>query len=103
MTTSAENARPTSSIATFSLVIGIGSLVLSFLVAAVPIIGFLGGLVALILGIMALREIKTQSFQGRGSAVGGIITGSLSIAWFLFAIFVLAPAVKNTFDAINNS
>lgn len=98
-----ENVSPKSSIATFSLVIGILSVLASFFLASIPGIGVLGGLVALILGIMALREIKAQGFQGRGSAIWGIVLGSISIAWFLLVVFVLGPAIKDVFDTINES
>lgn len=98
-TTETEKTAPKSSVATFSLVIGILSIVGSLFL---PASGLLG-IVALILGFMALREIKTQGFQGRGLAIGGIIAGLLGVGWYLFTVFVLAPAVARTFDTISSS
>jgi hypothetical protein len=65
-------------------VIGIVSLALSLL-----IFGALGGVVAIVLGGIALSRVKKSGRKGRGWAITGLVTGILSIvvAALLGAIF----------------
>lgn len=100
MNTQSEKTIEKSNIATFSLIIGIVSFLGAFFI---PILGLLGGLVAIILGVLALREIKAQGFQGRGAAITGIVLGGVGIAWFLIFTFVLGPAIADTFNQINDA
>jgi hypothetical protein len=52
-----------------------------FCLAPVP------GVVAVILGIIALRQMKTApNPTGRGLAIAGIVMGSVNLALFLFWI-----------------
>lgn len=77
-------------IAVASLVIGLIGVMLGLLCAApVP------GIIAIILGIIALRQMKTApNPTGRGLAIAGIVMGGVNLAFFLFGIlwFILSLA-----------
>jgi hypothetical protein len=68
-----------------SLVLGIASIPLLFLYGA----GFLFGIAALVLGIIALNQIKKQKKEGKGMAIAGIATGGFSILVCIIAIVVV--------------
>ncbi len=69
-----------------SLVLGILGLVL-----AVVVVGGVLGLVAVILGAVALGKIKRGEAGGRGMAIAGIVTGGL--AMLLAGLLLAAGAV----------
>ena len=77
-----------SGVAIASLIIGfIG--VMAGLICWMPV----PGIVAVILGIIALRQMKTAPDpSGRGFAIAGIVMGSINLAFFAFGIlwFVLS-------------
>lgn len=51
----------------------------------------LGAIVAIILGVVALNQIKQTGQQGRGLAIAGIAVGASVIAlWVIFVIFIVA-------------
>ncbi|MGH3953320.1 MAG: DUF4190 domain-containing protein [Mycobacterium sp.] len=58
-----------------ALVVGIIAILLSCTVFG----GFLGGLVAVVLGILAVRRVKRAEANNRGVAISGIALGSLAI------------------------
>jgi len=91
----------TNGIAVASMVVGIISLLFSW-IPIIGLIGFIGGIVAIILGIIALKKAA-----GKGLSIAGIVTGAMSvlcslvIAFFIFAgIALIGSAVvedsKNT-------
>lgn len=57
-----------------SLVLGILGLVTSFF-----LFGGVLGLIAVILGIVALSKIKKGEADGKGMAIGGLVTGAIAI------------------------
>ena len=85
--------RRTNSLAIVSLIAGIAGLTL------VP---FIGSIVAVITGHMSLSQLKTSGEEGRGIALGGLITGyvglGLAVLGLLFALAFL-PAL---FAVISN-
>ncbi len=83
-------ARPTNSKATASLATGIASLVLSWCC------GFgLVGIVAMVLGVKARREIEESGGvqQGDGLAVGGIVTGAIAVVLGVLVLLVVGIAI----------
>lgn len=64
----------TDGVAIAALVVGILSLLTSWFV-----LGGLGGIIALVLGLVALGRIKRNRSGGRGMAITGVVTGVLSI------------------------
>jgi len=77
------NTRPgPPGIAVASLVIGIIGMMVGLL-CAIPI----PGIVAVLLGIIALIQMKTApNPTGRGLAIAGIVLGGVNLVFFLFAI-----------------
>jgi hypothetical protein len=93
-------------LASGSLVTGIGSLLVSFVVALFALVGAAGGwgplaagafaVLALVvggssvvLGILALRQVRRSSaLRGRGLALSGLIVGALGVALTLLSILV---------------
>jgi hypothetical protein len=81
---------PTNGKATASLVTGVTSLVLSWCC------GFgLVGIVAVVLGVRARREIQDSggTQQGDGLALGGIITGAIAIVLALLILVMIGFAL----------
>lgn len=92
--TGAGYAQPvggTDGVAVAALVIGILSLLTSWFV-----LGGLGGVIALVLGLVALGRIKRNRSGGRGMAITGVVTGALSI---IIAIVVVVIGVSVFGDA----
>jgi Domain of unknown function (DUF4190) len=69
----------TNPLAIASLCCGIGQILL----------GLLAGIPALILGIIALGQIRTRGERGRGLAIAGIVLSSIGIALFIVVIVVV--------------
>ena len=99
MTTS-TNVVSKSGLATASLVLGILAAISAIFASG---IGFLLGLAAVILGALALRDIKAKGLQGKGWAIVGILLGALGVIWVFVVLFVLGPILANTFSTINAS
>lgn len=83
-------ARPTNGKATASLATGIGSLVLSWCCG----LG-LAGIVAIVLGVKARKEIQDSggAQQGDGLAVAGIITGAIAVVLGVLILVVIGVAI----------
>lgn len=84
----------TNGMAITSLVVAIVSFFLAFIV-----IGALGGVVAVVLGIVALRRVRDAGGAqgGRGLAISGIVVGGLSIligAALLVVFVIVGTAVE---------
>jgi hypothetical protein len=65
----------------------IAGFVLGVLSIIVPYIGFLLGIVAVILSALSLKEIRIRYEQGRGLAIAGLVCGI--VGTLLYAIFIL--------------
>ncbi|CQR46410.1 hypothetical protein BN1058_00670 [Paraliobacillus sp. PM-2] len=72
----------------------IASMVLGILSILVPWIGFILGIIAIVLANKAFKEVKQHQLGGRGMAVAGLTTGIIAIALYglmiLFTILGLA-------------
>ena len=85
-------SRPQSSngLATASMIVGVVGLILGFCFGPIP------GIVAVILGLVALGQIKKapQTSGGKPLAIIGIVTGSLNIVFYgLMFIFWIIGAI----------
>jgi hypothetical protein len=80
-----------------ALVVGI----VGFLLAVIVIGGVLG-IVAVVLGIVALGRVRRGEANNRGVAIGGIVTGALAIV--LAGVIIAAGAAfwAENEDEINN-
>ena len=72
-----------------SLCVGIAGLPLSFFCGVLG----LAGIVAVILGVIALNQIKQTGQDGRGLAIGGIVVGGISTLLAVILIVVFAAAI----------
>jgi hypothetical protein len=75
----------------------IAGFVLGVLSIIVPYIGFLLGIVAVILSALSLKEIRIRYEQGRGLAIAGLVCGIVgtllyAILILFFVIFIYAAA-----------
>jgi Domain of unknown function (DUF4190) len=69
----------TNPLAIASLVCGIGQILL----------GLIAGIPGIILGFIALNQIKTKGEGGRGLAIAGIVLGFIGVALFLVVIIAV--------------
>lgn len=72
--------------------LAIGALITGILSIPLLIVFGLGavlGVVALVLGIVALRRTSRGAASGRGMAIGGIVTGAISIVVGIFIVIFL--------------
>jgi hypothetical protein len=74
--------RKTNGLAIAALVCGIGQLLL----------GILAGIPGIILGFVALSQIRRTGDNGRGMAIAGIVLGFIGIALFVILIVAIAVA-----------
>jgi hypothetical protein len=72
---------PSKGMAIASMILGIISLV-------APGLNFVTGLVAIILGSIPLSQGKGTDWDGRGMAMAGVITGTISIILYLLLCFL---------------
>ncbi len=84
-------------LAVASLILGIVGIFTSFL-----LFGALLGLVALILGFVALGKVKRGEADGRGLAIGGIITGVLAMLLTLLLVATVGSVLISKKDEISN-
>lgn len=76
----------TSGLAIASIVCGILSLVFFW----VPLFGFLLGIIAIIFGAVAIRQIgREPNLGGRGMAIAGLVCGIVGVAgWVIFIAWI---------------
>lgn len=80
--------KPIHPLATLSLILGIVGLIFG-LFASLPA-GIIFGLLALILGIIALELIKSdEKFRGKGLAITGIILGLIGMISFIYLFSII--------------
>jgi hypothetical protein len=75
---SPPSARPRNGLGVAALVLGVASLVAAFSFVLFPL-GLLGGLVAVILGVIALSRRRTGGATNAGQAWAGTICGILAL------------------------
>lgn len=91
-------ANAPSGLAITALVLGILSLPLLIFFG----LGALLGVVAVVLGIVAVRKVKQGQASGRGMAIGGIVLGAISVVLGIFvviALFVFGFGFASEFEA----
>jgi Domain of unknown function (DUF4190) len=76
----------TNPLAIAALCCGIGQILL----------GLIAGIPGIILGFIALNQIKTKGEGGRGMAIAGIVLGFIGVALFLILIIAVIAASHNT-------
>ena len=66
-------------------------LAIASLVLGVLWLFWLGSVISLVLGLMALKQIKTRHQGGRGIAIAGVV---LSILWLLVLVVTIIVGVS---------
>ena len=99
-----DSIKQRNNLALASMITGIASLALLPCYGA----GVFAGIAALIMGIMARRQIQATPQEGSGMALAGMITGGISTALGALSILVitilmlLGPSISNMFSQINS-
>ncbi|MCK6210800.1 DUF4190 domain-containing protein [Georgenia sp. EYE_87] len=91
--------RPSSGLAIAALVVGI----ISFVLAWVPVVNFvsiLGGIAAVVLGVLALRKANRGVAGGKGMAIAGTVLGGISLVLSIVVNVFLGVAID---EAINSA
>jgi predicted acyltransferase len=90
-------------LATTSLVVGIFALLFA-IIFLYGLFGALLGIVSIVIGFVALKQIKAQGTTGKGLATAGIVLGVVTLIWsFIFVPLVLGPIIGDVFSTINAS
>ena len=75
-----------------SMIVGLAGILLSWCFGPVP------GIIALVLGLVALSQIKKspEKYTGKGMAITGIVIGSLTIVFYILLVigWILASALS---------
>lgn len=79
----------TNGLAIGSLVTSIAGMVLGIPLTLFCYLGLLIPIVGIVLGVMALNQIKRTNQQGRGLAIAGIAVGAISVV-LLVALVIVA-------------
>lgn len=83
---------PNQQLAMASMIVGLAGILLSWCFGPVP------GVVALVLGLVALSQIKKspEKYGGKGMAIAGVVIGSLTIAFYILLVigWILAGALR---------
>ena len=83
---------PSQGLALASMITGIAGVLLASCFGPVP------GIVALVLGLVALSQIKKspEKFGGKGMAIAGIVIGSLTVVFYVLLIigWIIAAALS---------
>lgn len=83
--------RPGSGLAIASLILGI----LSVIGFCIPVLAPLLGLIAVVLGFVALSRIRAGRAAGRGMAIGGLVTGVLGLILGVSILGALVPVFNS--------
>lgn len=90
-------AQPNNGLAIASLIVGIISLVMFWLCG----LGIIGGIVAVVLGVLGRNKSKQLNGTGAGAAMGGIVTGAIALV--VSAVFLVVVVVAgNASDGIDS-
>jgi hypothetical protein len=98
------SARPGNGLGVAALVLGVASLVAAVSFILFPL-GLLGGLVAAVLGGLAITRGRTKGATNRGQAIAGIVCGVLALVIaIVFAVRFGTFVARNTsvFTAFDN-
>ncbi|WP_044879565.1 DUF4190 domain-containing protein [Paenibacillus sp. IHBB 10380] len=76
--------------------------VLGILSIAIPYIGFIIGILAIIFGSLSLKELKYKDEQGRGLAIAGLVCGIVGTAIYAIILIILILAMYSTTIEINS-
>jgi Domain of unknown function (DUF4190) len=83
---------PSQGLATASMIVGLAGILLSWCFGPVP------GIVALVLGLVALSQIKKspEKYTGKGMAIAGVVIGAVTLAFYVLLVigWILMGALR---------
>ena len=91
--------RAANGLAVAALVVGILSILLAW-IPVINIVAIIGGLVAVVLGALALNKIKKSGQGGKGLAIAGLILGALSVVAGILVNVALGAFVSEVETAV---
>jgi NADH:ubiquinone oxidoreductase subunit 6 (subunit J) len=71
----------------------IAAMVLGILSIVIPYVGFVIGIIAIVLSSLSLKEIKRTGEQGRGMAIAGLVCGIVGTALYAVILVIVIVAV----------
>lgn len=77
----------------------IASLVLGILAVIIPYIGFILGIIAIVLSSLSLKEIKRTNEQGKGLSIAGLVCGIIGTVLYgmiILLVVIFAVAYSST-------
>ena len=83
--------RPTNAMAVAALISGVVSWIL---------LPLFGGVAAVVLGHLALSQLKKTGEEGNGLAIGGLVLGYLNLLFSLVMVCVFGTAIIGCFAAL---
>ncbi|WP_156322491.1 DUF4190 domain-containing protein [Leucobacter musarum] len=84
-----------------ALIVGIVSLLFCFVPFIGNAIGILGGITAVVLGILAIKKAQSKGMSITGIITGGIAT-LIAVAGIIFWVFFIGAAVNSTNSALSD-
>ena len=93
---------PGNGMAVTALVLGIVSFFLAF-IPIINVIAIVGGIVALILGIMGVRKATRHATSGKGLGIAGIILGALALVIAVVVTVIAVIAVDSIDTALEDA
>ncbi|GGG75138.1 DUF4190 domain-containing protein [Paenibacillus radicis (ex Gao et al. 2016)] len=81
----------------------IAALVLGICAIIVPYLGFIIGIVGMIISSLALGEIKKKGEQGKGLAIAGLVTSIIGTAMYAFILLILILIFAFAADSYDSS
>lgn len=89
----ATPARPSRTMAVLALIVGLAALSTAWMPFFV-VVGIVGGVTAIVVGIIAVRRVGRGTADGRGLAVAGIVLGGLALAVCPLGIVLTATTYR---------
>lgn len=94
--------RPSSGLAIAALVVGAISLIVAW-VPVINVISIIGGIVAVVLGVVALRKVGRGAAGGKGMAIAGTVLGGVSLVAAIIVNIFLGAAISEAVDAAESA
>jgi len=94
--------RPTSGLAIAALVVGAISLIIAW-VPVINVVSIIGGIVAVVLGVVALRKVRQGTAGGKGLAIAGTVLGGVSLVAAIIVNVALGAVISDAVEAAESA
>jgi hypothetical protein len=75
---------------------GTNGMAVASLVLGILWVWWIGSILAIVFGFVALGQLKVRNQQGRGLAIAGLVLGFIGVGILILAIIVAATTDSNT-------